>query len=77
MLDDIDVIINVGDGDTAHTGGYEWEDPVIAEAVKGFVYRGGGLIGVGEPAGTSVPGQVYPAGQCAGRGEGDRVHPEL
>ena len=49
ILDDIDVILNVGDADTAYTGGENWMDPVVVEAVRGFVYRGGGLIGVGEP----------------------------
>ncbi|MCD8333228.1 MAG: 1,3-beta-galactosyl-N-acetylhexosamine phosphorylase, partial [Clostridiales bacterium] len=57
LLGDIDVIINVGDGDTAHTGGAEWTDPVIAEAVKRFVYEGGGFIGVGEPTGHQHEGR--------------------
>ncbi len=57
VLEDIDVLINVGDGDTAHTGGAEWEDPVISAAVRGFVYRGGGLIGVGEPSGHQYQGR--------------------
>ena len=57
VLDGIDVLINVGDGDTAHTGGKVWEDPEIAAAVKGFVYRGGGLIGVGEPGGHQYQGR--------------------
>ena len=56
ILDDIDVIINVGDGDTAHTGGAEWEDPVISSAIRGFVHRGGGFIGVGEPSGHQYQG---------------------
>ena len=47
ILDDIDVIINVGDADTAHTGGEWWENPKIIEAIRGFVYNGGGIIGVG------------------------------
>ena len=51
ILDDIDVIINVGDADTAHTGGEWWENPKIIEAIRGFVYNGGGIIGVGEPSG--------------------------
>ena len=51
ILKDIDVIINVGDGDTAHTGGAVWENAVISTAIREFVYRGGGFIGVGEPAG--------------------------
>ena len=56
MLDSIDVIINVGDGDTAHTGGAEWEDPTISSAIRGFVHRGGGFIGVGEPTGHQYQG---------------------
>ena len=56
ILDSIDVIINVGDGDTAHTGGYEWADPAIAAAVRKFVYNGGGFIGVGEPTGHQHQG---------------------
>ena len=57
ILDGIDVIINVGDGDTAHTGGVYWEDEAIASAIKGFVHRGGGIIGVGEPAGHQYQGR--------------------
>ena len=56
VLDSIDVIINVGDGDTAHTGGYEWEDAAVTSAVRKFVHRGGGFIGVGEPTGHQYQG---------------------
>jgi 1,3-beta-galactosyl-N-acetylhexosamine phosphorylase len=56
VLDDIDVIINVGDGDTAHTGGAIWEDPAVTTAVRGFIRRGGGFIGVGEPSGHQYQG---------------------
>ncbi len=56
VLEGIDVIINVGDGDTAHTGGAEWEDPAISSAIRGFVHRGGGFIGVGEPSGHQYQG---------------------
>ena len=56
LLDSIDVLINVGDGDTAHTGGAVWEDPEIACAIKAFIYNGGGFIGVGEPAGHQYQG---------------------
>ena len=57
LLDSIDVIINVGDGDTAHTGGAEWEDPIISSAVRKFVHNGGGFIGVGEPSGHQYQGR--------------------
>ena len=56
-MDEIDVIINVGDGDTAHTGGAVWEDADIATAIKAFVHNGGGFIGVGEPAGHQYEGR--------------------
>ncbi len=57
ILDDIDVIINVGDGDTAHTGGIEWEDPTISSAIRRFVHQGGGFIGIGEPSGHQYQGR--------------------
>ena len=57
MLDSIDVLINVGDADTAHTGGSIWEDADVVSAIKGFIHRGGGFIGVGEPAGHQYEGR--------------------
>ena len=59
ILDSIDVIINVGDGDTAHTGGAEWEDAVVSSAVRRFVHNGGGFIGVGEPSGHQYQGRFF------------------
>lgn len=56
VLKDIDILINAGDGDTAHTGGELWEDPKISAAVQEFVYNGGGFIGIGEPAGHQYQG---------------------
>ena len=49
VLNDIDVIINVGGAYTAHSGGSAWADETIVTAVKEFIYNGGGFIGVGEP----------------------------
>lgn len=57
ILDDIDVLINVGDGDTAHTGGSWWSNPVISATVKKIVYEGGGIIGIGEPTGHQENGR--------------------
>ena len=56
ILKDIDVLVNVGDADTAHTGGEWWCDADIVTAVKKFVYNGGGIIGVGEPTGHQANG---------------------
>ncbi len=57
ILKDIDVLINVGDADTAHTGGRWWEEPTVAAAIKQFVWNGGGIIGVGEPGGHQYQGR--------------------
>ncbi|MFW5633072.1 MAG: lacto-N-biose phosphorylase central domain-containing protein, partial [Acetivibrio ethanolgignens] len=56
ILKDIDVLVNVGDADTAHTGGEWWCDADIVTAVKKFVYNGGGFIGIGEPTGHQANG---------------------
>ena len=57
---------NVGDGDTAYTGGGVWEDPRLSAAVKRFVYSGGGFIGVGEPAGHQYQGRYLQLGNLLG-----------
>ena len=58
LLDSLDVIINVGDADTAHTGGIWWEDPEVSSAIRRFVWNGGGFIGVGEPSGHPYQGHI-------------------
>ena len=57
ILKDIDVILNVGDGDTAYTGGANWEDADLVAAINQFVYNGGGFIGIGEPTGHQWQGK--------------------
>ncbi|MBQ7886802.1 MAG: 1,3-beta-galactosyl-N-acetylhexosamine phosphorylase [Clostridia bacterium] len=64
VLDGVDVIINVGDADTAHTGGLYWENPAIVSAIRGFIARGGGFIGVGQPSGHQHQGRFL---QLAGQ----------
>ncbi len=59
ILNDVDVILNVGDANTAYTGGENWKDEKIVTAVKRFVYRGGGFIGVGEPAAYQWQGRFF------------------
>ena len=66
MLEEIDVIINVGDGDTAHTGGSWWEDTDITSALRKFVYNGGGWIGIGEPTGHQYQGHYFQLAQLMG-----------
>ncbi len=59
MLKTFDVILNIGDADTAHTGGEWWIDPAISSVVKQFVYEGGGIIGVGEPCAHQANGRFF------------------
>ena len=53
------MILNVGDADTAYTGGENWTDEVIVTAIKKFIYNGGGFIGVGEPAAHQYEGHFF------------------
>ena len=66
VLDGVDVLLNIGDGDTAHTGGYLWEDPAITAAIRGFIRRGGGFIGVGEPSGHQYQGHYLQLSSALG-----------
>lgn len=59
LLKSFDVIINVGDADTAQSGGENWIDEKIVTAVKEFVYNGGGFIGVGEPGAHQWQGKIF------------------
>lgn len=59
ILDDIDVIINVGDADTAHTGGEWWTNTTIIEIIRRYIYNGGGIIGVGEPSAHQYQGHFF------------------
>lgn len=59
VLNDIDVIINVGDAYTAHSGGEAWADETIITAIKKFIYNGGGFIGVGEPSAYQWEGRYF------------------
>ncbi len=66
ILEGIDVILNIGDGDTAHTGGESWEDPAVTSAIRGFIHRGGGFIGVGEPSGHQYQGRYLQLASALG-----------
>ena len=66
ILNDIDVIINTGGADTAHTGGAYWANPAIATAIRGFIARGGGFIGIGEPSGHQHNGHFFQMAQALG-----------
>ena len=59
ILRKIDVIINVGDADTAQSGGQWWCEPDIIGPISRFVYEGGGIIGVGEPTAHQSEGHFF------------------
>lgn len=66
ILREIDVLVNVGDGDTAHTGGKVWEDAVISSALRRFIHEGGGFIGIGEPTGHQYQGRYIQLSSALG-----------
>ena len=66
ILDEIDVVINVGDGDTAHTGGKIWENPAVPSALRRFIKNGGGFIGIGEPSGHQYQGHYLQLSSALG-----------
>lgn len=59
VLQSCDVIINVGDAYTAPSGGHYWKNETINCAVKEFVAKGGGFIGVGEPSACQHEGRYF------------------
>jgi len=66
ILDDIDVIINVGDEGTAHCGGENWGDPEIVALIRSYIAGGGGFIGVGEPCAYQKQGRFFQLGGALG-----------
>ncbi len=54
---DIDVIINAGTGDTAWSGGKEWTDPAVIGAVREWIAKGGGFLGITDPSGHQYQGR--------------------
>ncbi len=66
ILKELDVIINVGDADTAHSGGSYWANATIISAVRSFIHGGGGFIGVGEPTAHQHQGHFFQLAQALG-----------
>ena len=59
LLDEFDVIINVGEGNTAHVGSDYWGNPEIVTSIRNFIAKGGGFIGVGEPSAYQMGGRIF------------------
>ncbi|ASA20428.1 1,3-beta-galactosyl-N-acetylhexosamine phosphorylase [Paenibacillus donghaensis] len=62
----LDVIINAGDAHTAFSGGEVWKNAKLVELLREWVYGGGGLIGVGEPAAVPHQGRYFQLADCFG-----------
>ncbi|MEG0228590.1 MAG: 1,3-beta-galactosyl-N-acetylhexosamine phosphorylase [Lachnospiraceae bacterium] len=59
VLEDVDVIINVGDAYTSYSGGENWTDEKVITRIKKFIFEGGGFIGVGEPSACQSQGRFF------------------
>lgn len=57
--EDVDVIINAGDGGTAFSGGDEWLDEKLVTTIRRWVHEGGGFVGVGEPSAVCHGGRYF------------------
>lgn len=66
VLEDIDVIINAGDHDTAFSGGREWLDERLLAKIRKWIYNGGGFIGVGEPTARHYQGRYFQLADALG-----------
>ena len=56
---DIDVLINDGDAGSVWSGGDYWKNPKVVAAVRKFVHKGGGLIGLREPTACQHQGRFF------------------
>ena len=66
-LEDVDVVINAGAANTSFSGGQVWEDLRLQDALRRFVARGGGFIGIGQPtASVGAQGNADRGGICRG-----------
>ncbi|ENM5888392.1 1,3-beta-galactosyl-N-acetylhexosamine phosphorylase [Vibrio mimicus] len=64
--DDIKVIINTGDANSAWSGGECWADPQVLVALRRFVANGGGLLGVCDPSALQKNGRYFQLGDVFG-----------
>ncbi|MCQ9210394.1 1,3-beta-galactosyl-N-acetylhexosamine phosphorylase [Granulicatella seriolae] len=59
IADDIDVIINAGDAETAFSGGDIWTNPKLVTTIREWVDHGGGFVGIGEPTAHQFQGRYF------------------
>lgn len=59
VLKECSVILNAGDAHTAPSGGDYWLNPTLTSAIKAYVAKGGGFIGIGEPTACHNQGRYF------------------
>lgn len=64
--DDIKIIINTGDANSAWSGGECWDNPDVLVAIRQFVAQGGGLLGVSDPSALQKNGRYFQLGDVFG-----------
>ncbi|KJY74799.1 1,3-beta-galactosyl-N-acetylhexosamine phosphorylase [Vibrio nigripulchritudo] len=64
--DDIKVVINTGDANSAWSGGEHWDNPQVLVALRKFVAQGGGLLGVSDPSAFQKNGRYFQLGDVFG-----------
>jgi len=66
ISEDIKVIINTGDANSAWSGGEHWDKPEVLVALRRFVAQGGGLLGVSDPSAYQKNGRYFQLGDVFG-----------
>ncbi|CCN45590.1 putative Lacto-N-biose phosphorylase [Vibrio nigripulchritudo MADA3029] len=66
ISDDIKVVINTGDANSAWSGGEHWDNPQVLVALRKFVAQGGGLLGVSDPSAFQKNGRYFQLGDVFG-----------
>jgi 1,3-beta-galactosyl-N-acetylhexosamine phosphorylase len=66
ILEDIDVILNIGGADTAHSGGEYWAMEDVISPIRKFIGTGGGFIGIGEPSAHIYNGRIFQLANALG-----------
>lgn len=59
LLEQFDVIFNIGDAYTAYSGAEYWINEKIVSRIKEYIYKGGGFVGVGEPSAYQFSGRYF------------------
>lgn len=66
ISEDIKVIINTGDANSAWSGGECWDSSEVLVALRKFVGQGGGLLGVCDPSAFQKNGRYFQLGDVFG-----------